>query len=431
MATLQARFDAVQEQLLQIYESEENSLDVQLEYWLLLRKEQALYYYARQQGINRLGLFPVPPARVSEKRAKDAIAMSLQLQSLKKSPYGSETWTMTQTSRETFLAEPSNTFKKRPAQATVVYDNDVLNSMLYTVYNDIYYADENDVWYKVHSTVNYDGIYYTDHLGTHHYYVKFADDAYSYSNSGQWQVLYENQVFSAPVTSSTSGSTGAPAAEPEAGKNATTTETDSTATRSQQPATATQRRSVRPVSRSGSRSSSRSRSPQRSPLERSSRSPTCPRESTPARGRRRPRRRRSLRRRRTSEGSATEGSSDGGEFGGRTPPSPEQVGSRSRTPERRPSSRLAQLISDAYDPPVLIFQGPANILKCWRRRCTQKYYSLFTHMSTTFTWLSGSGVKSTNRMLAAFASTAQRELFLDTVKTPKGVTWGFGSLDCL
>lgn len=403
MDSLQARFDALQEQLLEIYEKDSNTLEVAIQYWSLMRKEHALYYHARMQGKTRLGLYAVPAARVSEHKAKEAIKMSLHLQSLQKSEFANLPWSLVDTSLENFSAQPENTFKKKGQHVTVIYDSDANNSMVYTAWNEIYYVDENDTWHKAKSHVDYDGISYTDNMGEKHYYVNFHDDARLYSNLGRWEVHFENQVLSPPVTSSIPPGPPDRRRPAETGFYSSGLKSGLSARQSANPYS----RDSRQRSRSHSRSRSRSRS--RSPTQRSDTGGRRAPLQGPRRGR-------------------------GGErdLGGPTPPSPGQVEQRHRSPARKPASRVAQLIEEAKDPPVLLLQGAANILKCFRRRCTQAHPHRFQCMSTSWTWVSKtSTVKSRHRMLVAFVNCDQRKSFLLNVRLPKGVSAVKGSFDSL
>ena len=74
METLNERFTALQDQLMNIYEAAKNTLEAQIEHWQLLRKEAVLLFVARQKGILRVGYQPVPPQAVSEAKAKDAVS---------------------------------------------------------------------------------------------------------------------------------------------------------------------------------------------------------------------------------------------------------------------------------------------------------------------------------------------------------------------
>ncbi|AVX45445.1 E2 protein [Bos taurus papillomavirus 24] len=371
-------------------------------YWGLIRKENALLYHARKQGNTRLGIYPVPPASVSEQKAKDAIRMTLFLESLAKSDFANLKWSLMETSHENFMAPPENTFKKRGAHVTVVYDENAMNSMVYTLWKEVFYVDEVDHWHKATSDVDYYGIYYTTHEGTRVYYVQFEDDAARYSNSGRWAVHFETKVLSPPVTSSLSaGSNGGHA---QTGDNAESRYTRSPTKSSRNSRSGSRTRSV---SRSRSRSPAKGSHPRggETELQTSGRPPGRRRRGTPE-----PQR----------------------YSGGPSPPAPGEVGTRSRTPPRKTASRLAHLIESAYDPPVLLLQGAANTLKCFRRRVTHAHPHKFLCMSTSWTWVSKtSPLKSGNRMLIAFTNSDQRSCFLTSVRLPKGVRAVNGSLDGL
>ncbi|QYI89531.1 E2 early protein [Bos taurus papillomavirus 34] len=409
MENLEARFDAVQEALLQIYETDSYTLEVCIAYWALVRKEHALYYHARKQGKTRLGLYPVPPARVSEQKAKDAIKISLYLESLQKSEFANVGWSLVDTSLESFLAPPDHTFKKRGKSVTVIYDADANNSMVYTMWTEIYGMDENDKWYRSHSEVDYDGIFFWDAQGNKIYYVNFHDDAALYSKLGRWEVHFEQTVLSPPVTSSIPG--------PGRGRHGA--QTGEHASR-QSPVLPPRQSSVGNTGdprgrRQRSQSPARSRSRSRSPARNSHTGRRTPELSGPGGG-----------------GRGSGGGRQPQDFGRQPPPSPEEVGTRLGRTERKASSRLARLIEDAYDPPVLLLQGPQNTLKCYRRRATHSYPHKFLCMSTSWTWASKtSSMKSGHRMLIAFANKEQRDLFVGSVRLPKGVTAVKGSLDGL
>lgn len=440
MESLLDRFDAVQEQLLELYERDYKDIDSQIQHWELIRRENILLFYARKKGLARLGLHPVPPLKVSENKAKEAIGMSLQLQSLKRSPYGQEEWSLTDTSAEKFAAPPSGTFKKLPKTVTVMYDKNPMNTMEYTLWSSVYVVNNDDMWQKFVSYVDYEGIYFVDDFMQKVYYVLFSDDAQLFSKCGNWDVQYANQMFSAPVTSSTTGTTGGSQTEEgnsTSRSSACSSTTDGTESQSQ---STESRSSARGAPRSnrgdprreeeagnvqGARHRRRSRSRSRS-ISRSrtrSRSPRRGRSPRPA----------------ESPRSGYRGGGGGGGYpelgtpGGPAPPTPEQVERGSRTVERGPSSRLTQLIKEAYDPPVLLLKGPGNSLKCWRNRCKVKCKGFYHSMSTIFSWVSTESAErlGDSRMLVAFTDSSQRTDFLHRVKFPKHVTYVFGSLDGL
>ena len=228
METLSERFNVLQDKLMNIYEAAEQTIEAQIAHWQLLRQEAVLLYFARRKGVTRLGYQPVPPLAISEAKAKQAIGMVLQLQSLQKSEFGKEQWTLVDTSIETYKNVPEDHFKKGAIPVEVIYDNQPENANMYTMWNYVYYMDSEDMWHKTTSGVNHIGIYYTQ--GTFkHYYVVFADDATRYSATGQWEVKVNKELVFAPVTSST------PPGSPGQADSDTTTKTPATSTDSSPP----------------------------------------------------------------------------------------------------------------------------------------------------------------------------------------------------
>lgn len=424
MDPLAARFDALQEDLMQIYERGDATLDAQIKHWELIRHEQATYFVARRQGISRLGLYPVPSAAVSEARAKQAIEMHLLLQSLKKSVYAGERWTLLETSYEHFMASPTRTLKKGPSQVTVIYDNNAENAMTYTLWKYVYVLDTNDMWHKLTSDVDYYGVFYTDLDNQRVYYVSFGTDAEQYSGSGQWTVHYANKTFSAPVTSSAGGRSGSEEEQASQGSRQLAARRQSQShrrNRSRRSRTP-QTRSPRSRSRSQTRSRSRSRS-------QSSSSDTGYRSTSRQRYRGRGFRR----------GDSTGEHPESEEESGRHlagPPGPlgRRAAETSGPPGRQRTPRVAQLLKDAEDPPVLLLRGPANTLKGFRRKARLKYSDLYTCMSTAFSWVSGTCTErlgTCQRMLVAFSCETQRTRFLSNVHIPRSVTFVKGSFDGL
>ena len=494
MENLSERFNALQDQLMNIYEAAEQTLQAQIKHWQTLRKEAVLLYYAREKGVTRLGYQPVPVKAVSETKAKEAIAMVLQLESLQTSDFADEPWTLVDTSTETFRSAPEGHFKKGPVPVEVIYDNDPDNANLYTMWTYVYYMDADDKWHKARSGVNHIGIYYLQ--GTFkNYYVLFADDAKRYGTTGEWEVKVNKDTVFAPVTSSTPpGSPGGQADTDTTSKTPTTSTTavDSTSrqlTTSKQPQqteTRGRRYGRRPSSKSRrsqaqqrrSRSRHRSRSTSLAKTRAlTSRSRSRGRSSSTCRrgGGRSPRRRsrspstssscttqRSQRAR--AESSTTRGArgsrgSRGGSRGGRgrrrgrsssssSPPahkrsrggsaklrgvSPGEVGGSLRSVSSKHTGRLGRLLEEARDPPVIIVKGAANTLKCFRNRAKIKYMGLFRSFSTTWSWVAGDGTERLGRprMLISFSSYTQRRDFDEAVRYPKGVDKAYGNLDSL
>ncbi|ALP46954.1 E2 protein [Pudu puda papillomavirus 1] len=410
METLRDRLDAVQEELLTLYEEGNTDIDSQIKHWNLLRREHVLLHFARKQGIYRLGLQTVPPLQVSQQKAKEAIEMVLTLQSLKKSPYGEETWTLADTSRELFETPPKNCFKKHGASVEVRYDGSAANSMLYTAWSDIYYQTDYS-WEKTQGHVDYTGCYYYED-DVKIYYLKFEDDAARYSATGEWEVHYKNDIFS-PVASvsSTSSWTPSPVAATSTGGTAEDTQQypvplDNT------PATVKRRRTGSP-----SRTTKRGR-PRRKPRSSTPRG----RFSAQEEGRRRSQQEEGQRQRRTQQRQQGERA--------RSPRLPEesarQVAEGAGRRHRR--SRLDQLLADAADPPIVLLRGGANQLKCLRYRLIRKYSALFSLISSTWSWVGLQGPGGRNRLMLAFNGYQQRTDFINSVPLPPGVSVVLGTL---
>lgn len=405
METLNERYDALQENLLMLYEAGSDKIDDQIMYWDIMRQENVLFYYARKKNIARIGLQPVPSLTTSEHKAKQAIMMSLQLKSLKMSAYGKEPWTLQDTSFEVYNAAPSNTFKKGAFTVDVFYDDDEDNYYPYTAWSFIYYENGDGRWHKVEGQADYEGLYFITHDNEKNYYVTFDTDAARFSRTGHWTVKYKNHTISSTSVTSTSGN---PAGDPSSREGTNTVGQET-------PVPQTNRRRQRESSSS----------PNRRTRQTTSQSDWDP-DSSPSSGERLPRRRRRRERapaaKRREQRKSTKS----------LVPSPEEVGRRHKLVEGKGLSRLRRLQEEAWDPPVLLLKGPANTLKCYRYRCKTRCKGLFTRMSTVFSWVGeGSERIGQPRMLLAFANNEQRRHFINTVHLPKGTEYSLGRLDSL
>ncbi|ADQ39302.1 E2 [Macaca fascicularis papillomavirus 2] len=454
METLSERFHALQEKLMEIYESGKNTIAAQIEHWQLLRQEQVLLHFARKRGVTRLGYQPVPNLAITEQKAKDAIGMGLLLQSLEKSPYGGESWSLVDTSLETFRSPPQQCFKKGGQEVEVRFDGDPENIMLYTSWQHIYFQDSHDSWQKVQGQVDYDGLFYFDGP-VKVYYVTFGTDAKRYGKTGLWEVVYNKDIIFAPVTSSTPEGQGSPAPADsntaEGSQHPTEVVSVDSATTSAPAATsATAKQRARRYGRKASspgggergysplKENQRERRPhKRGRGERGGRSRSRSRATSRSRSRSRSRTRTRARpqsattthpctrsRSRSRPGCVLSG-------GGGVLPS--QVGSRLSTVGQGHQGRLGQLLAEATDPPVILLRGDPNAVKCFRFRAKDKYRGLYTRMSTTWSWVGADNNDRIGRarMLVAFSSYEQRHLFLKHLKVPKGMDWSLGQFDSL
>lgn len=399
MENLSSRLDLLQEQLMNLYEQDSKLIEDQIKQWNLIRQEQVLFHFARKNGVMRIGLQAVPSLASSQEKAKTAIEMVLHLESLKDSPYGTEDWSLQDTSRELFLAPPAGTFKKSGSTLEVTYDNNPDNQTRHTIWNHVYYQNGDDVWRKVSSGVDAVGVYYLEHDGYKNYYVLFAEEASKYSTTGQYAVNYRGKRFTNVMSSTSSPrAAGAPAIHSD---YPTLSESD----------TAQQSTSINYTELPGQGETSQVRQRQ---------------QKTPVR--RRPYGRR---RSRSPRGG---GRREGESTPSRTPgsvPSARDVGSIHTTPQKGHSSRLRRLLQEAWDPPVVCVKGGANQLKCLRYRLKASTQVDFDSISTTWHWTDRKNTEriGSARMLVKFIDEAQREKFLERVALPRSVSVFLGQFN--
>ena len=381
-----------------LYEEAPKDLLSQIRHWMLIRRENVLLYYARKEGLTRLGLQPLPALQVTEYKAKEAIHMQMLLKSLQKSEYANEEWSLTDTSAELVHTEPKNTFKKHGYQVEVWYDGDESKAILYPNWDTIYYEDENGNWHKTRGEVDYDGLFYREHNGNTTYFVIFHTDAEKYGQTGKWTVNFKNQMISAPITSS---SRKHPSASTEAEQPSTSRDSETWQE------SRIQHRRLSSTTAEGSPTST---------------TPELRRGTSRGRGGSQQRERPESARKRRRSDSPGLGSA----------PSPAQVGSRHRLVEGSYHSRLGRLQAEARDPPILIVQGSANNLKSWRRRFSARYHQYFCYCSTVWSWVGDVSEKAQKgRLLIAFKDQQQRQAFLRYVKLPKSSSASYGSIDSL
>ena len=359
-----------------------------IQYYDLSRKFHVYEYYCKKEGYSHLGLHHIPATRVSEHNAKTAIQMGLVLRSLANSPYATETWTLQDASSDLFASPPKNCFKKHGYEVTVWFDDDKDNAFPYTNWSEIYYQDGEDQWHKTEGKVDYDGLYYTEQDGSKSYFILFFEDASRFSKTNKWSVHFKNEHIYFPVDS----------ASRRAGRASEPQELDTIA--------------------HPTRNTETESSPNRRESLQTTEGSAGPSQSFPT-----------LRRRRGGEGKSTTNKRQRRTGGGSGVPSPETVGSSRRSVARSNLSRLARLQEEARDPALILLRGSANQLKCWRYRCNLKCGS--TTFSTVFKWVSPESDLQDSRMLLAFPSIGERDLFLKNTHFPKGTSWALGSLDAL
>lgn len=383
-----------------LYEEGRNTIDAQIEYWGLVRKENVLMYYGKKEGFKNFGLQQLPSLTVSEYKAKEAIQQMLLLKSLKTSAFGQEEWTLTQTSAELTLTPPRNTFKKEGYTVDVWFDHNPQNSFPYTNWKKIYFQDEQDKWHRATGEVDINGLYFIDANGDKSYFVLFASESEKYGTTGEWTVHYKNETLSSTSLSSQRSLSVISSQGPVTSSRDTVPHQKTYSTRRHQ-------------SEEGSVDSEPSTTSSTSSAVRLRRRRDQQGESTARRAGPR------AKRRRTEE--VTTSVSAG------------EVGRGHTSVPRSGLTRLERLAKEARDPPVVVIKGPSNPLKCWRYRC-EKYCNLYTSISTVWRWVKKNETNNDvykHRMLIAFKGEAQRSQFLKSVNLPKGCSFALGTLDSL
>lgn len=393
METLAARLDALQEIIFSLIEKGSNQLQDHIVYWDAVKTENVLMFGAKKKGISRLGYQPVPSAKTSETKAKNAICMGLLLKSLQDSPYGMEPWSMPEVSWELYTTPPQNCFKKQGQQVEVHFDGLAENAMVYVLWKHIYCQDEIGKWHKTSGELDYWGLYYHCPCYGKQYYVMFEKEANKYGSSKPWAVNVKGHALLSP--SSSSDSPDGPACAPYTPTSCTPPEPANTEKASFSfwgpftPAeTSTPKASapVSPANKRRKRAADTFRTTFESPFGRHSQGP--------------------------------------------------------RRPHRQPHRLVSRLGSTSPPPctprthPFVILSGNPNSMKCWRYRC-RKWSMLFCSISTTFQWAgfgtgtgtgTGHGSEGVGRIMVTFDSEDQKERFFKKVRIPKHCTWTHGHL---
>ncbi|ABX56059.1 E2 [Macaca fascicularis papillomavirus 7] len=202
MESLADRLNVCQEKILELYEADRKDLPAHIEHWKHVRLECALYYKARECGLRHLNHQVVPALVVSRAKGHEAIEMHMALESLNKSDYNNEDWTLTETSLERWRVPPTGCFKKQGRTVEVRYDCEKENAMHYTLWSYIYVWGDNG-WMKVSGNVDSKGLYYCLE-GVQMYYVEFHCDAQKYGKTNTWEVHVGGTVIHFPDSISSS-----------------------------------------------------------------------------------------------------------------------------------------------------------------------------------------------------------------------------------
>lgn len=191
------RLLAAQNAQMEHMESASTSLADHLLFWSAVREENTLLHAARRKNVTALGLFPVPTLATSAAAAKAAIEMELILKELLQTPWATDPWSLSDVSRELYLAPPKHTLKKKGRVAEVMFDGDPNNRNWYTVWEEVYMRLDSG-WIKATGCADETGLYLKMPGGGKQYYTLFAEDAEQYSVTGSWQVADRDQTFTFP-----------------------------------------------------------------------------------------------------------------------------------------------------------------------------------------------------------------------------------------
>uniref|UniRef100_A0AAU7E301 Protein E8^E2C n=1 Tax=Mops bat papillomavirus TaxID=3141892 RepID=A0AAU7E301_9PAPI len=327
--------------------------------------------------------------------------MVLVLQSLASSRYAQENWSRRETSREMYEAEPQFCFMKGGSTVSVRWDGDKNNMTEYAAWDSIYCQNETGAWEKHQGMLDYHGLFYhEDNIRI--YFHSFDEDAEKYSESKYWEVYYRNKLISSvhpPVHTSTS-SLHSSEAPPQQRKRPLEAEAGPT----------TPSKKSRGGRGGGGVGRGRGRSLRR-------RHTASPQTSTPAPSSGGP-----------SQGAGaaaprfrSRGRQSGVRRGGLRGVAASEVGTVHTTAPTGHRSRVQALLDEARDPPLLVFSGEANRLKCYRYRLAKKHHGLFTSISTNFKWAEGIGQGLGSRMLVAFENQTQRKAFQEQASLPPSI----------
>lgn len=427
---LNERFDALQDQILSIYEEESTDLNTQLTHWKLCRRSYATQYFARKHGYKSIGMMPLPSLAASEANGKKAIEMTLLIESLLKSPFAGESWTLQDTSAELVLyTAPHRTFKKLPYTVNVWFDNDAENAFPYVNYKLLYVKDDNEQWYKAEGQTDYTGMFYIDAYGDKAYYKLFGEDSQTYGSSGMWSVHFNNTTLLPPASSS----------RPSAGSSniiiidSDDEELPSTSSEGQHTDPGQAIPGLQYTFQSEEEAQGAGRQQTESPKK------TGVRRPGQREGQREPGSPPVKKAKADSSGGGQRRGARGGGIGGGggrrrsgrgSAPTAAEVGGRHTSVTEGRLTRLERLQEEARDPAVISVEGPANSLKCWRYRF-RKYCDLYEEVSTVFKWLSNKHGASKSHIMISFKSETQRQKFLNFVTIPKNCNFAYGHLDAL
>ncbi|UJQ88228.1 E2 protein [Eumops bonariensis papillomavirus type 1] len=394
MEKLLQRLDSIQEEILTLYERDSKDLKDHIKLWSLLRRESAIWYILRREGFSTVGGRVVPSIQSSESSAKIAIEIQLSLESLLRSRYGSEKWSLQEISKERYLAEPPRIFKKGGQPVTIMFDDDPQNITEVVSWNYLYIPGDNDTWVKTKGEIDDEGLFYRDSAGAKVYYISFEAEAQNFSETGAVSYRLGSALATIEPVDITDSSSQSRDQNPDP--------------RQQRP---TARRAPSSSSSSGRRTRVRGRSSEtgedtarkrRRLQRRSSPPPPSGKQPRPSTG---------------EPQTPVRGGRSGRRSPGDTPESTPK-GHRGRS---KPLQKETAATQRGYY--LVAAKGPVNSLRCLRYRWRKRYETKFMYLSTSFNWTHPHGTErcGSSRFMLAFDNESKRDQFMRSVPVPKNI----------
>nr|WBM83623.1 E2 protein [Alphapapillomavirus 6] len=382
METLCQRLNACQEKILDCFEKDSKAITDHIDYWKAVRQENVIYYKARENNMTKLGHQVVPCLQVCKAKACVAIELQIALESLCKTEYNMEEWTLRDVCESMWYTEPKQCFKKQGQHIEVWFDGSKDNRAEYVVWKWVYYCGE-DGWCKVPSAVNYEGIYYI-HDGHKTYYTNFKDEATKYGCKGTWEVHMGNQSIYCPDSVSSTFRSNVSSVETVNEYYSHKTPTTSTPVGTYEASA-----SLRP--------GKRLRTTEPDSTDSTTQSTTTARESYAQ----------CVARNTDNTNNNTRKHLPGGA-----------------------SCNNTEINSGHKTAPVVHIKGEANRLKCLRYRF-QKHKQLFVTVSSTYHWTNANSAVNNSYITVVYTDETQRQKFLDIVKIPPSVSLVLGHMTCV
>nr|WRK63448.1 E2 protein [Anas platyrhynchos papillomavirus 3] len=396
--SLEEQLEALQDREAELLEREPTNLGDICSYWEVVKRQQLLFTACGVRGIRRVGGVRVPPTRVSEQEAKDAILMVLLCRGLQGTQWANLPWSLGDFS-PVLYRQPPEGLKRGGRSVSVVYCDDPMTETVYPYWTHILQHDpRSGSWTELSGGQDGNGLWSQAAGGERHYHTLWRDEGRRHCPVGRvtWKL----------------GGYGSPGHEtPEDLPELSPPVHESTRT----PQTPSPPQLSRYSSGAGHNSRSRREPPSPGPStappppkRRRQQPPQRPQKTPrPDTGRKRPDRQPARPR---GKGTARRAPAPAPTP---VPPTPAEVGSSHRS-DHSGATPLERLLQEAKDPPAVCYTGRTGQLKTIRHRI-QTGSLPYGRVSSTWHWLGDSEQES--KLLVTFDGPAQRDRFLANFKT--------------